>query len=342
VLRPPDTPSGLVLRLMLGHWAMQATRALALMGIPDLLADGARSAESLADAVGADREALARLLRAAASIGLLAETSPGEYELTDAGHVLRSGTPLSLRETVLAWGSAGGWKLAGELVQAVRAGRSVAPEVLGHTLWEYHASNPELGTHFARAMGENTAHVAPDVAEAVNTPAYRRIVDVGGAHGELLLALLERAPDAQGVLFDLPRVVENARARLERSPLAGRVELVGGDFLEQVPHGDLYLLKWILHDWDDDRARQILAACRRAAAPGARLVIVEFLVPEPWAPSPVHLMDLSMLALTGGRERTRSEYEALLEAAGWSVERVTGTSGLFSVLQAAAGDPAAS
>ncbi|GAA2886421.1 hypothetical protein GCM10020220_090760 [Nonomuraea rubra] len=174
------------------------------------------------------------------------------------------------------------WRLVGDFEHSVRTGGPVAPAVLGHSFWEHLATHPEEAEHFALGMGEQSAQVAADVAATVDPSAYERLVDVGGAYGVLLTALLEKAPSATGVLFDRPPVIEAAGQRLKGSPLAGRIDLVGGDFLEEVPKGDLYLLKWILHDWDDEQAVRILATCRRAAAPGARLLVVEMLLPEPW------------------------------------------------------------
>jgi hypothetical protein len=241
-----------------------------------------------------------------------------------------------MREQALTFGTPTMWQLVGRLDHAVLTGESPAPEILGGSLWDYFNDHPAEALHFSRAMGEQSARAADDVAAVVDASRYARIVDVGGAHGDLLAAVLAKAPDAKGVLFDRPPVIEQARQALVGSSLGSRLELVGGDFFAHLPAGDLYLLKWILHDWDDEHAQQILAAIGRAAPAGARLMVVEMLLPEPWAPSPVHLFDLSMMVLLGSRERTEKEYDVLLAAAGWELEKVTPTSGLFNVLQAVA------
>ncbi|MEV0999442.1 methyltransferase [Nonomuraea sp. NPDC050202] len=331
-----ETPAEHVQRLLSGFWHSQIIFVLARLRVADELAAGPRPAQDLAAAVGAHPGALLRLLRAAATVGLMTETGPDRYRLTEAGECLRSDSPTAIRELAVAYGSPTVWRLVGDFEQSVRTGGPVAPAVLGHSFWEHLATHPEEAEHFALGMGEQSAQVAADVAAAVDPSAHQRLVDVGGAYGVLLAALLEKAPAATGVLLDRPPVIEAARQRLQGSPLAGRIDLVGGDFLEEVPKGDLYLLKWILHDWDDEHAVRILATCRRAAAPGARLLLVEMLLPEPWAPSPVHLSDLAMLVLLGGRERTRSQYGDLLGAGGWEPEEVTSTSGRYSILQAAA------
>ncbi|MFI5897831.1 methyltransferase [Actinoplanes sp. NPDC051513] len=319
-----------VQRLLMGAWATQSTFLVARLGLPDLLLGGPRRVGELAGAVDGDPDALRRLCRAAATVGLLTEVDGDRYALTDAGRLLAADTPGSMRAQALAFGTPVNWRLCGDLGRAVSTGRSTAAEVLGGSLWDYYARHPDEGELFSQAMGEQSARAAADVAAAVTLAGSERIADIGGAHGDLLTALLAQAPDATGVLVDLPPVIESARARLTGT----RVEPWPGDFFAAVPSADLYLLKWILHDWDDERAIRILANCRRAAASGARLLVVEMLVPEPWRPSPVHLYDLAMLVLLGSRERTAEEYAALLDAAGWRLGEVTATRGAYSVLQA--------
>lgn len=333
---PATTPSDQVRQLMMGGWASQVVFVLAGLGIPDQLADGHQEAEAVADAAGTDPDATRRLLRAAATLGLVSEAGRGRYRLTELGECLCSDSSGSVREQALSWGTPASWRLCGSLGQAIRTGRPTTPDVLGGSFWEYFADHPDEGAQFSRAMGQQSAQAAADVAAAISPSGYRRIADIGGAHGDLLMALLSEAPQSRGLLVDLPQVIDGARQRVAGSPLAGRIELCRGDFFHEVPEADLYLLKWILHDWDDEQARLILSTCRRAAAPGARLLVVEMVLPDPWAPSPAHLFDLAMLTLLGGRERSEPEYHALLEAAGWSPEKTIPTPGRFTVLQAAA------
>ncbi|MGH3316659.1 MAG: methyltransferase [Nocardioidaceae bacterium] len=198
-------------------------------------------------------------------------------------------------------------------------------------------SIPEEGAEFSRAMGEVASYTSEVVAGAVDPAEQGTILDLGGAHGDLLTGLLQRAPHASGVLFDLPQVIDRARRRVEGSPASDRLHLVGGDFFETVPSADVYVLMRILHDWDDAEAHRILAACRRDAPTTARMLIVETLVPDPWAPSPAHLFDLAMLVLQGGREPTEPEYRALLAGAGWRLRSVSSTSTAYTLLEATAG-----
>jgi hypothetical protein len=213
----------------------------------------------------------------------------------------------------------------------------MAEETLGMNPWEYYAKNIDEGHTFARGMGNLSAIVSEDVARVYDPGDARRIVDVGGSEGVLLRGLLARVPGARGVLFDRPEIIEGAKSAIGASGFAGRVKLAGGDFLAEAPQGgDLYLLKSILHDWPDDACETIVRNVHRAAAPDSRLVVIEMLLPEGPAgtPSPVPLMDMNMLVMLGGRERTASEYGAMLARCGYRVERVVPTPGPFSVIEA--------
>jgi hypothetical protein len=320
--------------MLQGYWVAQITAVLARLGIPDQLAHGPRRAHRVAEVIGAHPGAVLRLLRAAALLGLVREVDSARYELTELGDCLRTDAPASVRAYALGVVAPGHWGPWAELETAIRTGQPTAPAVLGAPVWEYYAAHPEEGGHFADAMGELSSMAAADVAAVADASGHEELVDVGGAYGVLLTGLLERNPTARGVLFDRPDVLDAARRKLGRSSLAERIDLVAGDFLEEVPEGDLYLLKQILHDWDDDDATTILGNCRRAAREGSSLLVVEMIVPEPWAPSPVHLLDLTMLVMLGGRERTLAEYDGLLGAAGWKRARVVPTSGPFSVIEA--------
>lgn len=215
-----------VLDLMLGAWKAQVTFVLARLGVPDELAAAPRSAHEVAAAVDAHPEAMLRLLRAGAALGLLFEAAPDQYGLTPLGECLRSDAPVSMRRQALSFGAPSTWRLVGELEDAIRTGRSVASKVLGRSLWEHLAE----AEHFSGAMGEQSARVCADVAAALDPAGYRRVVDVGGAYGVLLTGLLEKTPQARGVLFDRPSAIEAARPHLDGHPLKDRVELIGGDF----------------------------------------------------------------------------------------------------------------
>jgi len=324
----PKPPQAVILQMFMGMWHAQIISAIAQLGVPDRIAGGSVSLDDLARDCNANPDALYRLLRAGATLDVVAESGAKRFALTPLGETLRSNVPGSLRDFIIAETAPGHWLPWGKLADAVRRGGSMAAETLGVDPWTYYANHSEEGLSFARGMSNLSAMVSQDVAR-VYTPRddAKRIVDVGGSEGVLLRGLLERAPNARGILFDREDVV----AHVQRSE---RVEIVPGDFLASVPQGgDLYLLKSILHDWPNDKCEVILKNCARAAGAGARLLVVEMLLPEE-GPSPVTFMDMNMLVMLNGRERTAGQYAELLHRCGWKVEEVIPTSGMFSVIEA--------
>ena len=321
----PEIPTPVrVMQMITGHWAAQIVGTAARLGVADQIAKGVTRSDDIAEAVGASPDASFRLLRAGATLGLFSEGAARSFSLTPLGELLREGVPGSLRHFAIAEIDTAHWLPWGRLYEAVVSGRSPAESALGMSPWAYYGQHPEQEAHFAMAMSEHSAQVAAQAAEALDLSGVRRIVDVGGSRGILLAAMLRRAPDARGVLFDQPQVVEGAEPSLREQGVADRVERVGGDFLAAVPAGgDLYLLKHIIHDWDDARSAQILATCRKAMGADSRLVIIEMSVPEEPQPSFASLMDMNMLVMLDGRERTRAEYEALLGKAGLRLTQAT-------------------
>jgi hypothetical protein len=265
-------------------------------------------------------------------LGLLERRGFDVFALTPLGEWLRSDRR-SLRDLAVAMAAPGPWRSIERLCESVRSGRPAAPSVLGASLWDYFRDNPDEGASFAGAMSNISEVVAEELVRHLDVSPFRRIVDVGGSQGVLLARLLEANPAAQGVLFDLPEVLEGARAAVGARGLAGRVELRAGSFFEEVPAGgDLYLLKHILHDWDDQGAQRILEVCHRAAPPGSTLVVVERVLGP--GSSPVdYVADLLMLVMFGGKERSEDEYEALLERTGYRLDRVVPLS-MFALLEA--------
>ena len=314
--------------MMMGLWVSQILAATARFGVADAIARGITSSDDLARECGADPQALYRLLRGAASAGLLTETAPRTFALTPLGECLRTDAPGSLRDLVIAECAPGHWLPWGHLYEAIKEGRAVTADVLGMPAWEYYAKNPEEALSFARGMGNLSALVAQDVARLYDASPFKTIVDVGGSQGVLLRGLLAQNPSARGIVFDLPEVIANAVAD-------DRVELASGSFFERVPEGaDLYLLKSILHDWPDDKCAQILASVQKASRPGAKLLVIEMILPDQPGPSPVTFMDLNMLVMLNGRERTAAEFKKLLGDNGFRVTRVIPTGGPFSLIEA--------
>lgn len=330
-----NTPSQDLLRMGLGFAVAQSLHVAAELGIADLLHDGPKSAEDLARATKTDAAALYRVLRFLASEGVFREEPVGLFAQTDLSSGLRADAPDSPRdfirminrEAYAAWG---------QLLHSVQTGGTAFDHVFGAPRFQWLADHPEQAALFQRAMIAASGASNLQAAEAYDFAACKRVVDVGGGHGQLLSAIVTRNPHLSGVLYDMPTGIEAARAGVG-GPLP-RCDLVAGDFFEKVPEGcDLYIMKKVIHDWDDGRAAKILENCRRAMAPGGKVLVVEAIVPAGNGADPIKLMDVNMLAVTGGLERTRDQYERLFARAGLRLARVIATRGPLSILEAAAG-----
>jgi hypothetical protein len=322
----PETPRRTLGRMIAGYNTTQLIYVAARLGLADLLAEGPRPSEELARTVGANAAALRRLLRALVEIGVLLEGEDGRFSLTPLGEHLRQAAPGSLWAAAICAGDTF-YRAWGDLLESVRTGETAFERVFGAPMFDYLGRQPELGEIFGRYMTGVSADIAAAVAATHDFSPFRTIVDVGGGHGTLLAAILKANPHAAGILFDLAPVVASARRTLEAQGVSDRCEPVAGDFFEAVPEGgDAYLLKWILHDWDDEQAIRILRNCRRAMGEEARLLIIETVMPERMTQgSAGACLDMHMLALTGGWERTESEYRALLARAGLQLSRVVPT-----------------
>lgn len=317
------------------YWTARAVHAGTALGLPDLVARAPRTAPELAELTGSDPRSLHRLLRALAAVGVLRGDGGGRYTTTPLGDALRTDVPGSLASFVqmelgeahhLTWG---------RLVDAVRTGEPVFERAVGRRIWDFFETDPVMNDHLGKAMTGLTAMVADAVLEAYDFAPYRRIVDVGGGEGGFLASLLTAHPAATGVVLDLPHVVEGGRARIAGAGLTDRCELVGGNFFEKVPEGgDLYTMKWVLHDWDDSAAVEILRSCRRAMSDEARLLVVDTVVPDGDDFSPSKIIDLNMMVLSGGRERTAEEFDRLLTGAGFTLTRILPTRSPSSAVEA--------
>lgn len=324
---PLTAPPAARLRFMIeSHVVSQVIAETARLGIADELAGGPRTTAELARATGAHEQSLGRFLGASVAAGLL--TADGDrFALTELGELLRSGEG-SLRNYAISRLAPLQWRPWERLHDTVLSGKPSQREVLGMDMWAYLDANPEEGRYFDRTMDELTAAAAAKLTAAVDFTPYHRIVDVGGGLGRMLGHILDAAPHARGVLYDRPEVVERAAEDLRARGHADRVEAVGGDFLtEAPPAGDLYLLKQVLCDWNDEHCRAILSSCYRAAPAGSTLLIIDVLRPEEITASPVHFFDLGLMLTLDGRVRTREEYRELLVSAGYRLGEVTEAAG---------------
>jgi hypothetical protein len=330
------SPALAVLNLATGVWTAQALWAAATLGVADLLAAGPRTRDELAAATGTKSGPLHRVLRALASLGIFAEQPDGRFANTPESEMLRSDVPGSVRDYVIFCGQP--WHIAayGEILHSLRTGRPAVERVLGKDIWEFLRSDPEASRIFNAAMTGIIAETAEALRDAYDFSAVRTLVDVGGGHGMLLATVLAANAGLHGILFDLPHVVEGAPPTFDRAGVRARATIVGGDFFAEVPRGDAFVLSHIIHDWDDERSMKILRRIREAAEPRARLLVVETVIPPGNAPSFGKLLDLEMLALPGGVERTETEYRELLAAGGFRLTRIVPTRSTTSIVEGVA------
>jgi O-methyltransferase domain len=287
------------------------------LGIADALDVGPRTVADLAVETQTDPDALYRILRNLAATGIFFEVAPGVFGNTDLSATLRSGTASSVRDAVLELGSAETFGSLARIMHSVRTGEPAFDEMYGTDWWTYLAERPERGEVFNRAQSITARQVHSLVLELYDLSDAKLLVDVGGGHGDLVAATLPRYPSLRGVVFDQPAVVEGARAVLGAAAVADRAEAVGGNFFEQVPAGgDVYLLSMILHDWNDEQCLAILTRIREAMAPGAKVLVIDPVLPEDNKPHIGKFVDIYMLMHFAGRERTEREFDALFEAAG--------------------------
>jgi O-methyltransferase/methyltransferase family protein len=329
-------PAVQMVQLLAGFQLSQALYAAARLGVADRLRGAPQDATALAAEVGADAQALRRVMRALASIGVFTESEDGLFGLTPLGDTLTEDSPASMRDLAIMWMETHYGPFGG-LLGTVRTGRCAATEFYGQPFFTWLAEHPEHIARFSSAMANLTDGIKIGAISCCDFTDAGRIVDVGGADGAVLAHILTTAPQATGVVFDLPHVVAEARPRLAGYGLGDRLTLAAGDFFTAVPEGaDTYLLSMILHDWSDPEAHRLLATIKAAAPAGARLLAFELVSPDGAEPHLAKMVDLTMLGMLTGRERTQAEYRLLLEDAGFKFEAVTATPTPISIVKATA------
>jgi hypothetical protein len=307
----------------------------AKLGIPDQLAAGPAHAKDVAGRIGADGDAVFRLMRGMAGKGVLQHRHDGKFALTKVGDALRSDTEGSLRDMVLFFGHPARWDDWGNLLHSVQTGEPAAVKLRGMPYFEYLQTDPELARVFNNAMTAGSGLTNEVALRHYDFTGFRLVVDVGGGHGAVLATILRSAPGARGVLFDLPSVIEGAAPTLQTGGVAERCTTAGGSFLESVPEGgDAYVMKNIIHDWNDDDALQILRNIRTVIASDGKLLLLEMVLPERASSFIGLLLDLEMLVTVGGRERIRSEFANLLRRAGFRLTQVVPTVTPISIVEA--------
>lgn len=329
---PP--PEAILMQMLSGALLQQAICVAAKLGIADLLAAKSQTVAELASTTKTHEASLYRVLRALAGAGIFAETATHTFGLTPLATVLRSDVPNSIRNFAILMGEDWLWQNCGELMHSVTTGGPAQNHVHGMGSFEFFTQNAAAGAVFNRAMTSLSQAAVPAIVESCDFSAVRKLVDIAGGHGLLLAEILKANPHMQGVLFDLPSVIEGAGALLEKEGVRSRVELASGDFFKAVPTGaDAYVMKHIIHDWDDERSIRILRNIGTAMNQGGKVLIVEMVIPEGNEPSPAKAMDLQMLVMESGKERTRDEYRSLLEAAGFRLTRIIPTKSPYSLIE---------
>jgi O-methyltransferase domain/Dimerisation domain len=309
-------------QLLQGAFTVGAIACLAQLGVPDLLEGEPKTADKLAEEVGADPRALYRLMRATASLGVLSEGPDGKFSQTPLSSVLRTKASPSLRAFATMHGREWhemGWS---NLAYCVKSGKQALEKTYGMPIFEYFTQNKEEGELFNRAMSDLSSIDAPAIAAGYSFEHIQSIVDVGGGHGLLLATILQRNPHMRGILYDLEHVIEGAKTG-PLQPVLDRCTLASGDMFASVPHGvDAYIMKHILHDWPDDICVKILKACRKGVNAGGKLLAVDNVIQPGNDFAPGKFLDLQMLIFPGGRERTEKEFRELFAEAGWRLTRV--------------------
>ena len=327
--------------ILMGNWRTQALCVAASLGLADLLTPGPRTGADLAAATNTDPVALRRLLRALATIDFCRERTDGSFELTEFGALLQEESPHSQRAWTIWWGRYL-WPVWEHLLYSVKTGASARKMLQGTDGFAHLEQDRDAAAIFNRAATDLSRAIAGNLVRCYDFGGLRRVVDIGGGHGLLLLTILQAHPEARGVLFDLPHAIEGARHHVEEFGLADRCELVAGDFFRSVPeNGDAYILKNVIHDWDRERSLQILSNCRQAMRVGARLLVIETIIPEQFGTSAadqaIARSDLTMLIAHAAQERSEAEFRELLAAGGFAVSRVLAAAPGLSLIEAFAG-----
>ena len=319
-------------QLVMGFAASQAISVAAKLGIADLVAEAPRTVDELARATKAHAPSLRRLLLMLSSIGIFAEDASGTFRHTPLSETLRTNDPQSIRNYAVVWGEPWVWRPWGDLYHTILTGEPAFHRIYDSTFFDYLASHPDDAAIFDAGMSSGAL---TEILAAYDFSRFERVVDVGGGQGALLQGILQRNSELRGVLADLPAVVAGATALLTGA-LAERCEIAGIDFFKSVSEGaDAYVMKAIIHDWNDEAALKILKNCRRAIRDDGKLLLMEHVLKPPNEPDPGlgRFIDLDMLVLLTGRERTEAEFETLLRAGGFSLTRVIPTTGYFSIIE---------
>ena len=328
----PSPP--ILFQMATAYWLSQAIYVAAKLGIADLLKDGPRSSLALAAATGTDAPSVFRLMRTLSSVGIFSQASSDSFAISRIGAPLQTDVPGTLRAIVITIGEIH-YRACGNLLHSIQTGSPAFNDVFGKSLFEYLQQDADAGRSFNHGMTNVSAMLVYAILIAYDFAGISSIIDVGGGEGTLLRKILELNPAAKGTVFDTAAVIASTREKFHSAACGERCSYIAGNFFDSIPEGgDAYLLCGVLHDWDDDHAITILKNCRKAMAADGRLLLVEMIVPEDDSASFSKLLDLNMLVMNGGRERTADEFRSLLEASDYRVTRIIPSAAPQSIIEA--------
>lgn len=329
-------PQAVLLDMLCGMMKTQAIHEAARLRIADLVKDGPRSTTDLAAVTGTDKTSLYRLLSTLASLDIFAEVQPDYFGQTPLSHLLRPDVLGSMYDVTLIHGEQWQWHPWEAFSYSIQTGKTAFDHLFGEDLWHYFASHPDMGAQFSKAMRGFSEQVDLPIAMGYDFSSLHTLVDIGGGYGSQLTAILRANPSLHGVLFDLPHVIEAARAHIEASDIADRCTMVAGNVFEGVPSADAYIMKQIIQDWDDNQCIHILSNCRQAMKPGGRVLVAEQVLLPGKHMSTSKLIDLQLMVVLSGRERYEAQFHTLFEAAGLRLLKVWPTRSPYSLLEGVA------
>ncbi|MFL6467457.1 MAG: methyltransferase [Pyrinomonadaceae bacterium] len=327
-------PQAVIMQLAMGAMVTQAMFVAAKLGVADILADSEKHIDEISRKAGAHSPSLYRIMRSLASLGIFTETQSRTFANTPLSQVLRAEVPGSMRNSMIFMGEPWHYNVWASMLHSARTGGPAWKETHGVEVFDWFSKNPEASEIFNGCMSELSAGAAPAIVAAYDFSGIDTLADIAGGHGFLLSQILKANPKMKGILFDMERVVAGAGEMLRAFGVEDRVETVSGDFFSEVPEADAYIMKHIIHDWDDERAIKILQTIHRAMKAEGKLLLSEMVIPEGNDPHPGKMLDLEMLTSAGGVERTEAEYADLFERSGFRLNRIVPTMSPHSVIEA--------
>ena len=333
-IHPEPPPQAIIMQLSMGAMITQAIYVAAKLDVADIVANREKHVDEIANEAGAHSPSLYRVLRSLASTGVFTETAPRTFANTPLSEVLRSNIPGSMRDSMIFMGEPWHYNVWANMLHSAKTGGTAWKETYGVEVFEWFSQNPEASAIFNGCMSELSAGAAPAIVAAYDFSGFDTIVDIAGGHGFLLSQILKANPNLKGILFDLEHVIAGSGEMLRFHGVADRVTTISGDFFTEVPAADAYIMKHIIHDWDDERAIKIMQTIHRAMKDGGKLLLSEMVIPEGNGPHPGKMLDLEMLTSAGGIERTETEYANLLERSGFRLDRIVPTMSPHSVIEA--------